>query len=100
MFALCAADAERARAPGTPSIRAGQNLMLGTCVEVKFDQLRKFTNLLSYAAMFFPDRIAPCGERSRLPDLEKALPPYDFIELKEPRLYDFERFSNCLMTPP
>ena len=100
LFAFCAADAERARSPGAPPVRGEQNLILRTCVELKFEQMRRFANISSYGGLFFPERLAPCGERARLPEREKILPPYDFLEMKEPKLYDFERFSDCIMTPP
>ena len=100
LFAFCAADADRARGPGAPPIRGEQNLILRTCVELKFDQMRKFANISSYGALFFPERIAPCGERARLPEREKLLPPYEFLQIDDPRLYDFERFADCIMTPP
>lgn len=100
MFAYCAADAERARAPGAPPVRGEQNLIMRTCVELKFEQMRKFANISSYGGLFFPERIAPCGERARLPERETMLPPYDFLQISEPRLYDFDRYSDCIMTPP
>ena len=100
LFAYCAADADRARAPGAPPVRSDQNLILRTCVELQFEHMRKFANISSYGGLFFPERLAPCGERARLPEREKVLPPYEFLELREPKLYDFERFSDCIMTPP
>jgi hypothetical protein len=100
LFAFCAADADRARGPGAPPVRSEQNLILRTCVELKFDQMRKFANISSYGGLFFPERLAPCGERARLPEREKVLPPYDFLEIIEPKLYDFELYSDCIMTPP
>jgi hypothetical protein len=100
LFAFCAADADRARGPGAPPVRGEQNLVLRTCVELKFDQMRKFANISSYGALFFPERIAPCGERARLPEREKLLPPYEFLHIDDPKLYDYERFADCIMTPP
>ena len=47
---------------------------------------------------FFPARIEPCGEQSRLPEREKILAPYEFLQLDEPKLYDFARYNECLMT--
>jgi hypothetical protein len=38
-----------------------------------------------------------CGETSRLPEHEKLLPPYQFLQLAEPKLYDFARYNQCLM---
>jgi hypothetical protein len=99
LFSLCAGDADRARSPGAPPMRADQSLVLRTCVEIRLDQLRKFSNVAAYAATFFPERIEPCGERARLPEREKAMPPYEFLKLKDPKLYDFERYTDCLMTP-
>ena len=74
-FAYCGAEAERAagaeaprsRSSGSPRVPAGQNLMLQACVEIKSSQMSKFLNVASYAGVFFPERIAPCGEHSRLP---------------------------------
>jgi hypothetical protein len=99
LFASCAGEAARARPPGAPRIRGDQDLVLRTCLEFKFDLLRKFSNLSSYAELFFPERIAPCEASSRRPELEQALPPYDFLEISEPKLYDFERYVDCVMTP-
>ena len=53
----------------------------------------------SYALIFFPDRIERCGEASRLRDQETLFPPYGFLQLAEPRLYDFTRYNACLMRP-
>jgi hypothetical protein len=100
LFAICASESEKARGPRAPRIRSGQNLVLRTCVEYKLEGMRKFSNFSSYASLFFPERIAPCGERSRLPEWEKVLPPYAFLQLAEPKLYDFERYSACIMTQP
>ena len=70
-----------------------------TCVEIKVGQLQKFSQLAAYADFFFPERIAPCGEQSRLPEQEKMLAPYAFLQIDEPKLYDFPRYNECLMTP-
>lgn len=98
VFASCTAEAEKARAPGAPRIRAEANIVLTTCVEVKFGEMSDFSNKLSYARVFFPERIKKCGEASRLRDREKLLPPYSFLQLPDPKLYDFARYSQCLMT--
>jgi hypothetical protein len=99
LFASCAAEAERIRSPQAARVPAGQNLMLTTCVEEKFADLNKFSNVRSYALTFFPDRIERCGEASRLRDQEGLFPPYGFLQLAEPRLYDFVRYNECLMQP-
>jgi hypothetical protein len=99
LFASCTAEAERVRSPQAPRVPAGQNLMLTTCVEEKFAELNKFSNVRSYALTFFPDRIERCGEASRLRDQEPLFPPYGFLQLSEPRLYDFTRYNACLMQP-
>ena len=99
LFASCTAEAERVRSPQAPRVPAGQNLMLTTCVEEKFAELNKFSNVRSYALTFFPDRIERCGEASRLRDQEPLFPPYGFLQLAEPRLYDFTRYNACLMRP-
>jgi hypothetical protein len=98
LFAFCVAEAEKVRSPRADRVPARDNLMLTTCVEEKFRELNKFSNTLSYAGVFFPDRIAPCGEKARLHDRETALPPYEFLHLDEPKLYDFARYNKCLMT--
>jgi hypothetical protein len=98
MFAMCAAEAERVRLPQAPRVPAGRNLVLTTCVEQKFGELHKFSNALSYAGTFFPDRIDRCGEASRLHEQEKLFPPYSFLQLDEPRVYDFTRYNSCMIT--
>jgi hypothetical protein len=98
LFASCVAEAERVRSPQASRVPAGQNLMLTTCVEEKFAELNKFSNVRSYALTFFPDRIERCGEVSRLRDQESLFPPYGFLQLAEPRLYDFTRYNVCMMT--
>ena len=39
-----------------------------------------------------------CGEQSRLPEQEKTLVPYAFLQIAGPKLYDFYRYNECLMT--
>ncbi len=73
------------------------NLLLTTCVDEKVGQLQKFSQLAAYADFFFPERIEECGERSRLPEREKVLPPYAFLLMEQPKLYDFARYNECLM---
>jgi hypothetical protein len=98
MFSTCAAEAEQYRAPGAPRVPAQNNLFLATCLEEKVNGLTRFTNMFSYASLFFPDRIERCGEASRLREQEKLLPPYEFLQFGEPKLYDFGRYNACLMT--
>jgi len=98
LFAFCAADAEQTHNPSAPRVPAEHNLVLTTCVEQKFSELNDFTNKLTYAGIFFPERIVRCGEASRLPEREQLLPPYQFLRLAMPRLYDFVRYNRCLMT--
>ncbi len=98
LFATCAAETERDRSPGANRVPAAQNLMLRTCVEIKLGQLQKFTQRVAYADLFFPERVAACGERARLPEQEKVLRPYSFLFLDEPKLYDFVQYNECLMT--
>lgn len=98
LLASCAADAERDRSPAAPRIPSSENLVMRTCVEIKVGQLQKFGDLSAYVEVFFPDRIRRCGERARLREQEKALPPYAFLEIETPRLYDFARYNECLMT--
>jgi hypothetical protein len=98
MFAMCAGEAERYRAPQAPRVPAGRNLFLTTCVEQKFDELNRFNNALSYSGIFFPDRIERCGEASRLHEQEKLFRPYGFLQLAEPKLYDFTRYNSCMIS--
>lgn len=97
VFSGCAAEAEQYRLPNAPRVPASQNLVMTTCLEEKLGELNKFSNMLGYATTFFPERIEPCGEASRLRDREKLLPPYEFLQLAEPKLYDFARYNACLM---
>jgi hypothetical protein len=97
LFAFCAADAEKDRPPGAAPIPPAQNLLLTTCVEVKVGQLQKFSMIVAYADFFFPERIVSCGEQSRLPEREKMLGPYAFLQIDQPKLYDFARYNDCLM---
>jgi hypothetical protein len=99
LFAGCAVESEQDRAPVARRVPSANNLMLRTCVEIKFGEMEKFSNRLAYAEVFFPDRIARCEDRARLRTLEQRLPPYGFLDLAEPRLYDFARYNQCLMTP-
>jgi hypothetical protein len=98
MFAICAGEAERYRSPQAPRVPAQRNLALTTCVEQKFAELHKFSNALSYASIFFPDRIERCGEASRLHDQEKLFAPYGFLQLDDPKLYDFARYNSCMIS--
>jgi hypothetical protein len=98
LFAFCAAEAEKNRPPGAEPVPFENNLLLTTCVEIKVGQLQKFSQLAAYADLFFPERIAPCGEQSRLPGQEKVLAPYPFLQIDEAKLYDFAHYNDCLMT--
>lgn len=98
ILAECAAESEKDRPPNSPPLPPQWNLVLTTCVEVKLGQLQRFSQLAAYADFFFPERIPACGEKSLLPDQEKMPPPYEFLEIKEPKLYDFPRYNECLMT--
>ena len=91
------AEAERLRSPGAPRVAAQDNLMLTSCIEDKLGRLTRFTDRVSYAGLFFPDRIDRCGEAVRLRDQEKVLPAYEFLRYAEPKLYDFARYNLCLM---
>jgi hypothetical protein len=97
LFASCVAEAEKDRQPNAARVPLGRNLMVTTCVEVKLARLQKFSGLSAYADFFFPERIVSCGESLRMPELERMLKPYDFLFLDEPKLYDFERYNECLM---
>jgi hypothetical protein len=97
LIAYCVADAERDHPPTAVPVPWQNNLLLTTCVDEKVGQLQKFSQLAAYADFFFPERIEECGERVRLPDREKVLPPYTFLLMEQPKLYDFARFNECLM---
>ena len=97
MISTCMAEAERLRSPGAPRVAAQDNLMLTSCIEDKLGRLTRFTDRVSYAGLFFPDRIDRCGEAVRLRDQEKVLPAYEFLRYAEPKLYDFARYNLCLM---
>ena len=97
LFASCAADADKERQLNAGRVPMAQNLIVTTCAEIKIGQLQKFSELAAYADFFFPERIASCGESSRLPELERMLPPYAFLFLDERKLYDFKRYNDCLM---
>ena len=98
MFAVCAADAERYRSPHAQRVPAQLNLALTTCVEQRFAELNQFSNALNYTGVFFPDRVEPCSEASRLREQEKRFPPYEFLQMDEPKLYDFARYNSCMIT--
>jgi hypothetical protein len=97
LFASCVAEGEKDRKPDAGRVPLDRNLMVTTCVEIKIGQLQKFSQMAAYADFFFPDRIASCGESSRVPEPERVLRPYGFLLLDEPKLYDFERYNDCLM---
>ena len=97
LYASCAADAERDRSPAANRLPSSENLVMQTCLEIKMGQLQKFGELVAYAGVFFPERIDRCGERSRLREQEKGLPPYAFLQIEAPKLYDFARYNECLM---
>jgi hypothetical protein len=97
LIATCVAEAERDRPATAVPVPWDQNLMLTTCVAEKTNQVQKFSQLSAYADFFFPERIEQCGEQARLPDREQMLKPYDFLMLDQPKLYDFERYNECLM---
>jgi hypothetical protein len=97
LIATCIADAEKERGPNAAPLPLGQNLVVTTCVDIKLKQMQKFSDLAAYADFFFPERIASCGESSRLPERERVLRPYEFLFLGEPKLFDFPRYNECLM---
>jgi hypothetical protein len=97
LIATCVAEAERDRPPTAVRVPWQNNLMLTTCVDEKVGQLQKFSQLAAYADFFFPDRVEECGERVRLREREKLLQPYSFLLIEQPKLYDFARYSECLM---
>jgi hypothetical protein len=99
LFAFCADEARQSRPADAPRVPAERNIFLTTCVETKFAEMNKFANLLSYANAFFPGRVERCGEAARMRERERLMPPYDFLQLDEPKLYDFTRYNKCLMTP-
>lgn len=96
LYAVCAGEADHDRPPDLPP---SMNPALRSCVEGRLDQLQKLIQTWEYVKTFFPERIGPCGERSRLLEQEKLLRPYSFLHLAEPKLYDLSRYSACLMSP-
>ena len=72
LIATCIADAEKERGPTPRPCRSEQNLVVTTCVDIKLKQMQKFSDLAAYADFFFPERIASCGESSRLPERERC----------------------------
>jgi hypothetical protein len=98
LIASCIADGDKDRAPDAPVVPLRQNLVINTCIDIKLKQMQKFSDRAAYADFFFPDRIERCGESSRLPELEKVFSPYEFLELGEAKLFDFVRYTDCLMT--
>jgi len=98
LFASCAAEAEKDRPLNAPRIPWENNLVMTTCVEIKVGHLQKFSQLAAYADFFFPERIESCGENSRLPEQENMPAPYAFLQIGEPKLYDFPRYNECLMS--
>jgi hypothetical protein len=97
MFAYCFAETRKDHPPARNSrVRSENNLILTTCVESRFGELRKFTSLKAYVGTFFQERISACEERARLAEREKVLPPYAFLGLEKPRLYDFSEYNRCL----
>jgi len=98
LFASCVAEAENNQTPRSNRVPSAMNIVLTTCVEIKLSEMNKFTKFVDYAGLFFPDRIARCGEQARLTERERMLPPYGFLQLVQPRLYDFSSYNKCLMT--
>ena len=98
LVTFCVADAEKDRPPTALAVPMENNLVLTTCVEEKVGQLQKFSQLSAYADFFFPERVEECGERVRTPEREQVLRPYAFLWLDQPKLYDFTRYNECLMT--
>lgn len=99
IFAFCSGEAEQDRSQAVRRVPASENLVLRTCVEIKMKELNKFSERIGYVDMFFADRIASCGEQSRLRDKEGILKPYDFLFLDEPKIYDFAKYNECLLKP-
>ena len=54
LFAGCAAESEQDSAPTTRRVPSADNLMLRTCVEIKFFEMEKFSNRLATPRCFFP----------------------------------------------
>ena len=98
IFASCAAETMGQRPPRARRVPSSENLLLRTCVETRIRDMRKSRSMTDYANTFFPDRTQPCGQRTRLVEREELLKPYAFLELEEPRLYDFAAYNRCLMS--
>ena len=98
LFAFCAAETEKDQPQRSNRIPSAMNIVLTTCVEIKFSEMDKFVKFVDYAGLFFPDRVRRCGEQARLAERERVLPPYGFLQLFQPKLYDFASYNKCLMT--
>jgi hypothetical protein len=98
IFAYCFAETRRDHPPLNSRLRSESNIFLTTCVEGRFADLRRYTGVRPYVVTFFPDRVMPCEGQSRLKEREALLPPYPFLRIERPRLYDFAEFNRCLMS--
>jgi hypothetical protein len=72
--------------------------VLRACLEQQL-KLQKFTELVDYAGVFFPERIEACGERSRARTRgdAAALPLPTSRQAEALRLH---ALHQCLMTMP
>lgn len=96
IFAYCVVSTQREAASVSSRQRSASNVILTTCVENQFGELRRFTGLRAYVGTFFPERVLACERRARLPEREQVLRPYAFLNLDQPRLYDFAEYNRCL----
>jgi hypothetical protein len=97
LVAYCVAETERDRPPNAIPIPMEHNLVLTTCVEIKSGNCRNFPSSRPMPISSFPTGLNPVRRAIALPEHEQVLRPYGFLLLDEPKLYDFERYNECLM---
>jgi hypothetical protein len=97
IYVHCVVESQRDRDPG--NYRVGQRLqrLADLCLGERITELQRFTQLIEFVGLFGADRIPDCERKARLPDREQVLPPYEFLVLSDPRLYNFAVFNRCLM---
>jgi len=97
IYVSCVVEAQSDRP--LRDFRIGEPLqrLAGLCLDEKMQQLKRFTQVIEFVGLFGADRIPDCEQRARLPELERVLQPYEFLEMDNGRLYDFADYNKCLM---
>jgi hypothetical protein len=97
IYVSCIVEVQRDRRLG--NYRMGDTLQrfTGLCLDDKMKHLQRFTQLIEFVGLFGADRIPDCEQRARLPELERVLQAYEFLEMENGRLYDFAEYNKCLM---